>query len=149
MSLLITKALGQLQDFNSTGKEIDWLELEWEELNKRILRKRTESGKDVAISLEESGTLRYEDVLFEDEDTLIVIRTKLEDVYVITPKTMQEMGKMAFEIGNRHTPCIIEEDEILVRYDHTLDKLMDEVGVSYERSERRFKEAFKYRGHQH
>ena len=147
--MIITKALGQLKDFNSSGKQIDWLELEWEELNKKILRKDTVSGREVAISLEESGSLRYEDVLFEDEDTLIVIRTKLEKVYVITPKTMQEMGKMAFEIGNRHTPCIIEDEEILVRYDHTLEKLMDEVGVSYEQAERRFKEAFKYRGHQH
>lgn len=59
------------------------------------------------------------------------------------------MGKAAFEIGNRHTPCIIEGDEILVRYDHTLDELLDDVGVAYEQAERRFKEAFKYKGHQH
>ena len=147
--MIITKVLGQLHDFDLSEKQIDWLELEWEELNKKILRKRTEGGRDIAVSLEQSGTLRYEDVLFEDEDTLIVIRTKLEDAYVITPKTMQEMGKMAFEIGNRHTLCIIDDDEILVRYDHTLDKLMDEVGVTYERAERRFTEAFKYHGHQH
>lgn len=147
--MIITKPLGQLKEFSSSDKQIDWLELEWEELNKRILRKQTVGGREVAISLEESGTLRYEDVLYEDEDTIIAIRTKLEKVYVITPKSMQEMGKMAFEIGNRHTPCIIENDEILVRYDHTLEKLMDEVGVSYEQAERRFKESFKYRGHQH
>ena len=147
--MVITKIVGHLDDFKSSNKTIDWLELEWEELNKRILRKQTENGTDVSISLESSGHLHYGDVLYEDENTLIAIRTKLEKVYVITPKTMKEMGKMAFEIGNRHTPCIIENDEILVRYDHTLEKLMDEVGVSYEQSERRFKESFKYRGHQH
>lgn len=147
--MVITKVAGHLDDFKSSNKTIDWLELEWEELNKRILRKQTENGTDVSISLESSGHLHYGDVLYEDENTLIAIRTKLEKVYVITPKTMKEMGKMAFEIGNRHTPCIIENDEILVRYDHTLEKLMDEVGVSYEQSERRFKEPFKYRGHQH
>lgn len=147
--MLITKTAGHLNDFESSNKNIDWLELEWEELNKRILRKETENGTDIAIQLESGDTLRYGDVLFEDENTLIAIRTKLEKVYVITPKTMQEMGKMAFEIGNRHTMCIIEDDEILVRYDQTLEKLMDEVGVSYEQSERRFKEPFKYRGHQH
>lgn len=147
--MVITKIAGHLDDYKSLDKTIDWLELEWEELNKRILRKQTENGTDVSISLESSGHLHYGDVLYEDENTLIAIRTKLEKVYVITPKTMKEMGKMAFEIGNRHTPCIIEENEILVRYDHTLEKLMDEVGVSYEQSERRFKESFKYRGHQH
>ena len=146
--LLITKAVGHIDDFQSTNKTIDWLELEWEELNKRIMRKQTESGMEIAISLE-STTLRYGDVLYEDEDKLIVVRTKLEKVFVIKPTSMQEMGKAAFEIGNRHTPCIIEDDEILVRYDHTLQKLLDEVGVAYEQSERRFKEPFKYRGHQH
>lgn len=147
--MIIKEIVRNLEDFSSTDKEIDFLELEWEELNKRIIRKKTESGKEVAISLESSGTLRYGDVLYEDEDSLIVIRTKLEKVYVIKPKTMEEMGKAAFEIGNRHTPCIIEEDEILVRYDHTLETLLDDVGVNYEQSERRFKETFKYKGHQH
>ncbi len=147
--MVITKILGNIDDFTSPDKKVEWLEIEWEELNKRIFRKHTEGGKEVAISLDNSGVLNYGDILYEDEDTLIALRTKLEKVYVIKPKTMREMGKMAFEIGNRHTPCIIDDDEILVRYDHTLEKLMDEVGVTYEQSERRFKEPFKYRGHQH
>lgn len=147
--MVITKRVGHLNDFTSSSKNIDWLELEWEELNKKVMRKQTENGTDIAISLENNGHLHYGDVLYEDEETLIAIRTKLEKVYVITPKSMQEMGRMAFEIGNRHTPCIIEDNEILLRYDHTLEKLMDEVGVVYEQSERRFKEPFKYKGHQH
>lgn len=147
--MLITKVAGHLDDYESSNKKIDWLELEWEELNKRIMRKETENGTEVAIKFESNNALSYGAVLFEDENTLIAVRTKLEKVYVIKPKTMQEMGKMAFEIGNRHTMCIIEEDEILVRYDQTLEKLIEEVGVSYEQAERRFKEPFKYRGHQH
>lgn len=147
--MIITEIMGNLNNLSSSNKTIDWLELEWEELNKRILRKQTENGTDVAISLENGSHLHFGDVLYEDEEKLIAIRTKLEKVYVIRPKTMQEMGKMAFEIGNRHTPCIIEDDGILVRYDHTLEKLMDEVGVTYEQAERRFKEPFKYKGHQH
>lgn len=147
--MVITKIAGNLNDYNSSNKDIDWLELEWEELNKRILRKQTQNGTNVAVSLESSGTLRYGDVLYEDENTVIAIRTKLEKALVIKPDTMREMGRAAFEIGNRHTACIIEGNEILVRYDHTLEKLMDEVGVAYEQSERRFKEPFKYKGHQH
>lgn len=147
--MIITKIVGHLDELESSNKNVDWLELEWEELNKRIMRKQTEGGTDVAMSFDSSGTLKYGDVLYEDENTLIAVRTVLEKAYVIKPKSMREMGKMAFEIGNRHTMCIIEEDEILLRYDHTLERLMDEVGVSYEQSERRFKEPFKYKGHQH
>ncbi|MCL5521501.1 urease accessory protein UreE [Citrobacter cronae] len=147
--MIFTKVVGNLYNIKLSDKKIDWLEIEWEELNKKILRKKTQDGSDISISLEDGVHLHYGDILYEDENTLVAIRTKLERVYVITPKTMREMGKIAFEIGNRHTQCIIEDNEILVRYDHTLEKLMDEVGVTYEQSDRRFKEPFKYRGHQH
>lgn len=148
--MIITKRIGNIEDEKyKNNKNIDWLEVEWEDLNKKILRQQTVKGMDISISLEDHNHLHYGDVIYENGDEIIAIRTKLEDVYVIKPKNTKEMGRMAFEIGNRHTPCIIEESEILVRYDHTLDKLMDEVGVSYERTQRRFKEPFKYRGHQH
>lgn len=147
--MIFTKVVGNLYNIKLSDKKIDWLELEWEELNKKILRKQTQDGRDISISLDDGAHLHYGDILYEDENTLVAIRTKLERVYVITPKTMQEMGKIAFEIGNRHTQCIIEDNEILVRYDHTLEKLMNEVGVTYVQSDRRFKEPFKYRGHQH
>lgn len=147
--MVITKAIGRVNEKDTINKNIDWLELEWEELNKKIIRKNTVGGTEIAISLQNNEHLHYGDILYEDDDTIIAVRTRLEDVFVVKPKSMQEMGKAAFEIGNRHTPCIIEDDEILVRYDHTLEKLFDEVGVPYERSERRFKEPFKYKGHQH
>ncbi len=103
----------------------------------------------MSISLEKDEALQFGDLIYEDEVRQIAVRTKLEKVIVIHPKTMNEMGKAAFELGNRHTPCLITENEIIVRDDHTLNKLLDEVGVNYERSERRFKQPFKYRGHRH
>jgi urease accessory protein len=147
--VVVTKIRRHLDDFELSDKDIDWLELEWEELNKRILRKSTTRGVDIAIRLEEGQALHYGDVLYEEDDTLIAIRTKREKAFVIKPKTMREMGEIAFKIGNRHTPCIIEDEGILIRYDHTLQELIDEVGVAYEQSERRFKTPLKYKGHQH
>ncbi len=147
--MLITEVLGNLGETGWDNPKIDWLELEWEELNKRILRKNTAGGFEIALSFDHSGILNYGDILFEDDERIVVVRTKLEKVYVVKPDSMQQMGKTAFEIGNRHTPCIIDGDEILVRYDHTLGTLLDEVGVNYEVDERRFKESFKYKGHQH
>ncbi|UOQ48531.1 urease accessory protein UreE [Gracilibacillus caseinilyticus] len=127
----------------------EWVELDWDELNKRILRKTTDKGTDVAIALEEKTPLKVGDIVYEDEQKQIVIRTKKEKVYVVYPESIVQMGKAAFELGNRHTPCLISESEIVVRYDDTLERLFDEVGVKYEATERRFTKPFKYRGHQH
>ena len=148
--MLINKVIGNIgTQEDVSDKKTEWIELGWEELSKRILRTETDHGTDIALSLDHDEPLQYGDVLFEDEERRIAVRTKMEAVIVIRPKDMTEMGKAAFELGNRHTPCLIDEDEIIVRADHTLNKLLDEVGVSYQTTERRFKQRFKYRGHSH
>ena len=148
--MLIEKIIRNIGDTEEIpGKRIEWVELEWEELSKRILRTETTEGTDIALRIDQEEPLKYGDLLFEDDERCIVIRTKMESVIVIRPKDMVEMGKAAFELGNRHTPALIEKDEIVVRADHTLAPLLDEVGVDYETTERRFKQPFKYRGHSH
>ena len=147
--MLITKVIDNIGTEEVEDKKTEWIELDWEELSKRILRTATDHGTDVALRLDQEEPLQYGDVLFEDEDRRIAVRTKMEPVIVITPKNMTEMGKAAFELGNRHTPSLIDDNEIIVRADHTLNKLLDEVGVAYETTERRFKQPFKYRGHSH
>lgn len=147
--MLITKVIDNIGTEEVEDKLTEWIELDWEELSKRILRTETDQGTDIALRLDQEEPLQYGDVLFEDEDRRIAIRTKMEPVIVITPKNMTEMGKAAFELGNRHTPSLIDDNEIIVRADHTLNKLLDEVGVAYETTERRFKQPFKYRGHSH
>ena len=51
--MLITKVIGNIgMEEEIAGKKTEWIELDWEELSKRILRKETDQGTDVAISLE-------------------------------------------------------------------------------------------------
>ncbi|WP_281216499.1 urease accessory protein UreE [Lysinibacillus capsici] len=148
--MLIEKIIGNIANEEEHPKKAtEWIELEWEELSKRILRTATDQGTDIALRIEGEEPLQYGDLLFEDEQRRIAIRTKLEPVIVITPKDMYEMGKAAFELGNRHTPSLIANNEIIVRADHTINPLLDEIGVHYETTERRFKQPFKYRGHAH
>ncbi|MCT2534166.1 urease accessory protein UreE [Aquibacillus koreensis] len=147
---MLTKAvIGNVETGEQEHQNREWIELDWEELNKRILRKKTDKGTDVAIALDDKQPLKVGDILYQDDKLQVVIRTKKEKVYVVYPNSIVQMGKMAFELGNRHTPCLISENEIVVRFDETLERLFEEVGVDYEQTERRFKQPFKYRGHKH
>ncbi|MHA6261003.1 urease accessory protein UreE [Sporosarcina sp. CAU 1771] len=148
--MIVEKILGNIngQEEKAT-KRIEWVELDWEQLSKRIFRTQTTEKTDIALRIDQEEPLQYGDVLFEDEEKIIAIRTKMEPVIVIKPKDMAEMGKAAFELGNRHTPSLIEGNEIIVRADHTLEPLLTEVGVAFETTEKRFKQPFKYRGHAH
>ncbi|TWI59690.1 urease accessory protein UreE [Halalkalibacter nanhaiisediminis] len=144
----IKQVIGHLESFKHEVTMIEWVELDWEELNKRILRKKTDKGREIAIVLDEQG-LTSGDILFHEPGCTIAIRTKLEPAYVIQPKSMHDMGKVAFELGNRHTPCILENNEIIVRYDKTLEVIFHETGVPYVQTEKRFNQPFKYKGHHH
>lgn len=145
----ITKPIGRLDDSSEETKHIDYVELEWEELGKRILRKKSNSGDDVAIALDEEIYLHPGDILFENENKIIVINTVLEDAIIIYPTSMEEMGRAAFELGNRHTPCLINDQEITVRYDSTIPSLLKDINVKFANEKRRFNQPFKYKGHTH
>ena len=116
--MLIEKIIGNVgNEEEIAGKKTEWIELDWEELSKRILRTETDQGTDIALRIDQEEPLQYGDILFEDDSRRIAIRTKMEPVIVISPKNMTEMGKTAFELGNRHTPAFIEENEVIVRAD--------------------------------
>ncbi|WP_017729056.1 urease accessory protein UreE [Halalkalibacterium ligniniphilum] len=144
----VQKVLGNIESIDTCENTVEWVELDWDELNKRILRKTTDKGRDLAIVMDEQG-LRYGDILHQESSRVIAVRTRLEPAYVITPDSMTQMGKVAFELGNRHTPCVVEENRIIVRYDSTLEVLFKEIGVDYERTEERFKQPFKYKSDHH
>src|SRR4051812_6951991 len=112
--MLIEKIIGNVgNEEEIAGKKTEWIELDWEELSKRILRTETDHGTDIALRIDQEEPLQYGDILFEDDSRRIAIRTKMEPVIVISPKNMTEMGKTAFELGNRHTPALIEENEVI------------------------------------
>ena len=55
--MLITKVIGNIgTEEEIAGKKTEWIELDWEELSKRILRKETDQGTDIALSLEQHET---------------------------------------------------------------------------------------------
>lgn len=146
--IVIKEIVGHTHDIENESSRRDYLELGWEELNKKRIRKNTVKGTEVAILLEDAS-LNSGDILLDNGEMELVLRTKKESALVIYPVSYQEMGKVAYQLGNRHLPCLIEEEEIVCRYDQTLLPILEEVGVRYEKEERRFGQAFKYKGHGH
>ncbi|WP_216830820.1 urease accessory protein UreE [Alkalihalobacterium elongatum] len=147
--MILKTIIGNVKDIEN-NETIEWIELDWEELTKRILRKTTNKGREVAITFEnEDHHLHVGDIVYKDDNVMIAIRTKLEPAYVVKPETIEEMGKISWEIGNRHTPAVYENNEIILRYDETLVPLFKKVGVQFEKTERRFSQPIKYNGHHH
>ena len=127
--MLIQQKIGNIKDHPNNIKTIDWLKLQWFETNKRIQRKQTQSGLEIAIKfLQENPNLNQGDILFEDEKSIIAIDILPCECIVVAPKNMFEMASVCYEIGNKHLPLFFEKEELLVPNELPLYKLLTAQG---------------------
>lgn len=123
--------------------------LESSDLVKRVQRVVTDHGREIGIRLKEQKELSAGDVLYMDEHNIVVIDVVSEELLVIRPKSLQEMGSIAHKIGNRHLPAQFEGNEILVQYDYLVEELLKECRIPYSRENRKVKQPFRHVGHSH
>ncbi|AXI09762.1 urease accessory protein UreE [Oceanobacillus zhaokaii] len=123
--------------------------LESDDLMKRIQRVTTDHGKELGIRLKETRDLVAGDVLFMDENNMIIVDVLMDDLLIISPKSITEMGIIAHQLGNRHLPAQFEGNDMLVQYDYLVAELLDELQIPYRREDRKVKQGFRHIGHSH
>ena len=107
--------------------EIDFLEIEWYEVNRTYLNRRTASGLPVKIHLVEKVTFQDEQIIYHDEKIAIKIRIKPCLCILLTSTSMNSIGKFCYDVGNRHLPIFqVAEDRIAVSYDGRLFQALKE-----------------------
>jgi urease accessory protein len=142
--MLIQQKIGNIKDYPNNTKTIDWLKLQWFETNKRIQRKHTESGLEIAIKfLRENPNLTQGDVLFEDKNTIIAIDILPCECIVVAPKNMFEMASVCYEIGNKHLPLFFDKEELLVPNEMPLFKLLTAQGYIVKQEQRQLLQPLK------
>lgn len=119
------------------------------DLVKRIQRVTSDHGRDIGIRLREPKDLNDGDVLYMDDKNLIYIQVLPDDLLVIKPRSINEMGNIAHQLGNRHLPAQFEGEEMLVQYDYLVEELLIELGIPYAREEKKVRKAFRHIGHSH
>ncbi len=130
-------------------RHIEKVYLESALLVKRVQRVTTDHGKDIGIRLKNSRDLVAGDVLYMDDKNLIMIEVISDDLLVIHPRSLHEMGTIAHQLGNRHLPAQFENDDMLVQYDYLVEELLQELQIPFTREERKVKQAFRHIGHSH
>jgi urease accessory protein len=135
--MLIQEKIGHVDSLAANNRQIDWLAFEWYETTKRILRKQTESGRDISLKfLNENPALTQGDVLFTDSTTIIAVKVLPCDCLVVQPKDMFEMASVCYEIGNKHLPLFYESGELLVPFEQPLYKLLQAQGYGVRQQSR-------------
>jgi urease accessory protein len=132
--MIIKEKIGNLSSFNDEGRTIDRLPLEWFETSKRIMHKRTGSGKELVLKfLDKAPNLQQDDVLYADEHSVVVIEVLSCDAIVIIPRSTYEMAYICYEIGNKHLPLFFEEDLLLIPFDEPTFKILVASGFAVTR----------------
>ncbi|UIJ69621.1 urease accessory protein UreE (plasmid) [Bacillus cereus] len=130
-------------------RHIEKIYLESADLMKRVQRTKTDHGKEIGIRLKEPRDLVAGDVLYMDDKNLIIIDVLSDDLIVIKPHSLKEMGTIAHQLGNRHLPAQFEKNEMLVQYDYLVEELLQELQIPYKCEKRKVKKAFRHIGHSH
>lgn len=130
-------------------RHIEKVYLESDHLVKRIQRVTTDHGREIGIRLKDPRDLVAGDVLYIDDKNMIVIDVVADDLLVINPRSIKEMGTIAHQLGNRHLPAQFEDDSMMVQYDYLVEELLNELKIPYQREKRKVKQAFRHIGHSH
>ena len=104
----------------------------------RFLRRKrlvTDEGEAFLVELPETVSLSATDGFILDDRRIIAIRPKPEPLLKIT---YNHLPRIAWHIGNRHTPCQIEQHYLLIQQDHVLENMLELLGATIEKLEAPF-----------
>ncbi len=134
--MIIEQIVGNTQTQNIGHRDIDLLEVEWFETTKRIQRKRTNSGMEIAIKFVQEGQrLHQDDILYQDDNKVVVVHIKPCEAIVMTPVSLLEMGTICYEIGNKHLPLFIQNDQIMMPFEMPMFRWLEASGYLPEKQE--------------
>lgn len=103
----------------------------------RLLRRKrlvSEAGRAVLLDLPELTDLSHYAGLKLDDGTEIALEAAPEPVLVITG----DLPRLAWHIGNRHTPCQVQADALVIRDDHVLRGMLEGLGATISADQRPF-----------
>lgn len=94
-------------------------------LRRKVLK--TTDGKDVLVDLAQTTSLDHGGVLVLEDGGEIEIVAAPEDLLEITG---EDLTRVAWHVGNRHTPCQIEAGRLLIQRNHVMQDMLERIGAS-------------------
>ena len=88
--------------------------------HRRRIRLTTDDGHDLLLDLPEARRLRDGDQLALDDGRLVLVRAAPEPVAELRCASPLDLARLAWHIGNRHTPAQLLDGLIRIQPDHVL-----------------------------
>lgn len=96
----------------------------------RFLRRKmlsTVHQERFLVDLAHTTSLDHGDAFELEDGRLIEVIAAEEELLEVTG---DELPRLAWHIGNRHTPCQIETDRLLIQRDHVIRDMLGKIGAT-------------------
>ena len=96
----------------------------------RFLRRKvliTEGESEFVVDLKQASSLDDGDAFELEDGRLVAVIAAPEELIEVTGP---DLPRLAWHIGNRHTPCQIEPDRLVIQRDHVLRQMLEQLGAS-------------------
>jgi urease accessory protein len=112
------------------------METPWEivvmDSSERHLRRKLiklQHGDEVLVDLEKPVKFADRDCLILEDGRLLQIIASDEELMEVTARDKVHLTQLAWHIGNRHLEAQIEETRILIRQDHVIARMLEQLGA--------------------
>ena len=99
---------------------------------------RTDQGDEILLDLPEATELREGEALLLADGRAAAIRAASEPLAEARAEGAA-LARLAWHVGNRHTPCEVGADRLLVQRDHVIEDMLARLGAEVVHVERPFR----------
>ena len=110
-----------------TGDATDTVTLDYEARFLRRKRLVSDAGEPFLVELAETRSLSQGEGFRLDDGRIIAVMAAAEPLLAVRHGNL---ARIAWHVGNRHTPCQIADDHILIREDKVLQAMLEGLGAS-------------------
>ena len=103
------------------NKANDHISLSYDERFLRRKKLTSYNGIEFLVDLKNTISLKKDDMFKLDSGLLINVRYKIEELLEIKGNNLMHL---IWHIGNRHIPCQIEENRILIQNDKVIEEMI-------------------------
>lgn len=107
---------------------VDWVILDHADRHRRRITLKGECGTEFLLDLERAVALEDGDALRLEDGRLVAVRAAAQRLYEVRTDNPHDLPRVAWHIGNRHTPAEITGHAIFIEEDHVLGEMLRGLG---------------------
>lgn len=114
---------------------IDTVTLSFDDRFRRRIKLHGDAGTAFLLDLEKTTELHEGDDLILEDNSHIRVRAAPEPLVKVRGSDTHHLLRLTWHIGNRHLPCEIHEDHLVIRADHVIEHMLTHLNATLEKFE--------------